>query len=111
MAVPTVNITGTLRDGSGAAVSGVGALSIKLNGLGYVSDGVNNLEIPNQIFVVPVIDGVIDFNLIPCSSITKLDGSNPRWIVSYNVPYFVKAVETWNLGATDPVDITAIPKE
>ena len=110
MPVTTVNVTGTLLDPEGGALFGYGIISLQLSGSGYTNDGVDDQQIVGK-QSYPVANGSIDIRVVPCSSITLFNGDSPRWIVTYNVPGYSNAVEVWNLGATDPIDIGSIPKD
>lgn len=108
--VPIIEITGTIRSPSGAALVGTGVITARLNGVGQVSDGTDNRTIPPAPQAFPVVDGVVAMSLIPITNITLENGETPLWSVSYDLPGYPPFTESWNLGLESPIDITQVPK-
>lgn len=107
---PIVSVTGTIRGPGGIALVGTGVITARLNGVGQVSDGTNNKTITPVPLSFPVVNGVVDMNLIPITNITLEGGGTPKWLIHYNLPGFPKLTEFWSLGLDSPIDITQVPK-
>ncbi len=115
--VPTISITGTIRGATGAALVGSGIISARLNGVGQISNGTDNLTIPSVPQIFPVVNGIVRMDLIPTNNdgemvptVSLESSAAPRWSVSYDLPGYPKITEIWNPGLTSPIDITQVPK-
>lgn len=108
MAIPRVNVVGTVLDPTGNPAQG-GRISIRLSSPGAVADDVSGdgASIGGETVVPIADDGTVDFYLVPTAEITPA-GTHYRARFETRAGY--RWTKRWQPGATDPVNIGDLPE-